>query len=72
MNLHMCGKFGANRSSRFVAFPEFVLTLVRLLPAVRRPDHVDIKVTNFLHSNFRSVGWRARGGVNGMLPGCEN
>ena len=25
MNLHMCAKFGINRSSRLVAFPEFVL-----------------------------------------------
>ena len=26
MNLHMCAKFGVNRSSRLVAFPEFVLS----------------------------------------------
>ena len=26
MNLHMCAKFGVNRSSGLVAFPEFVLS----------------------------------------------
>ena len=31
----MCAKFGANWSSRLVAFSEFVLRLVRLLAAVR-------------------------------------
>ena len=35
MNLYMCAKFGANRSSRLVAFLEFVLRLVRLVAAVR-------------------------------------
>ena len=35
MNLHVCAKFGANRPSRLVAFPEFVLRLVRLFAAVR-------------------------------------
>ena len=35
MNLHRCAKFGANRPSRLVAFPEFVLRLVRLFAAVR-------------------------------------
>ena len=25
MNLHMCAKFGINRYSRLIAFPEFVL-----------------------------------------------
>ena len=91
MNVHMCAKFGANRPSRLVAFPECVLRLVRLFDAVRadsrkntpkdniytctsnensniRPEHADINVTNFLHSNFRSVQWRARGGVNDILP----
>ena len=34
--------------------------------------HADINVTNFLHSNFRSVEWRARGGVNDMLSACKN
>ena len=29
-------------------------------------------VTNFLHSNFRSVWRRARGGVNDMLSACKN
>ena len=56
MNLHMCAKFGANRSSRLVAFSEFVLTLVRVLAAVR--------------ADSRSVG--ARGGVNDILPACKN
>ena len=35
MNFHMCAKFGANRPSRLVAFPEFVLRLVRIFAAVR-------------------------------------
>ena len=91
MNMHMCAKFGANRPSRLVAFPEFLLRLVRLFAAVRagsrkstqkttfihrklqfRPEHADVNVTNFLHINFRSVQWRARGGVNDILPACKN
>ena len=28
--------------------------------------------TNFLHSNYRSVQWCARGGVNDILPTCKN
>ena len=35
MNLHMCAKFGANRPSRLVAFPECVLRFGRLFAAVR-------------------------------------
>ena len=35
MNLHMCAKCGANRPSRLIAFPEFVLRLVRLFAAIR-------------------------------------
>ena len=35
MNVHMCVKFGANRPSRFVAFPQCVLRLVKLFVAVR-------------------------------------
>ena len=35
MNLHMSANFCANRPSRLVAFPEFVLRLVRLFAAVR-------------------------------------
>ena len=35
MNLHMYAKFGANRPSRLVAFPELVVMLVRLFAAVR-------------------------------------
>ena len=31
----MCAEFGANRPNRLVAFPEFVLRLVRLFVAVR-------------------------------------
>ena len=91
MNLHMCAKFGANRPSRLVAFPEFVLRLVRLFAAVRADsrkntpknniytskiiipaEHADINITNFLHSNFPSVQWRARGGVNNILPAAKN
>ena len=34
MNMHMCAKFGANRSSRLVAFRKLVFRLVRLLAAV--------------------------------------
>ena len=54
MNVHMCAKFGANRPSHLVAFPEFVLTLVRLFTAVRadsrkntgKKQHVYIKNYN--------------------------
>ena len=35
MNVYMCAKFGANRPSRMVAFPEYVLRLFRLFAAVR-------------------------------------
>ena len=37
-----------------------------------RPEHADINVTNFLHSNFLSVLWRARGGVNDIVPACND
>ena len=33
---------------------------------------LNLNVTNFLHSNFRSVQWIARGGVNGNVPACNN
>ena len=46
MKLHMCAKFGANRSSRLLAFPEFVLRLVRLLATVRA---VSRKKNTFIH-----------------------
>ena len=91
MNVHMWAKFGANRPSRLVDFPEFVLRLVRLFAAVRadsrkntpkttfkhrklsfRPEYADINVTYFLHSNFRSVQWCGRGGVNDILTACKN
>ena len=35
----MCAKYGANRPSRLVAFPEFVLRLVRLFAALRAQKH---------------------------------
>ena len=37
-----------------------------------RPKPYHINVTNFLHSNFRSVQWHARGAVNGNVPACSN
>ena len=43
MNLHICAKFGGNRPSGLVAFPEFVVRLVRLFAAVladSRKEHV--------------------------------
>ena len=30
---------------------------------ITRPEHADINVTNFIHSNFLSVPWIARGGA---------
>ena len=33
-----------------------------------RPEHADTNVNNFLHSNFLSVLWRARGGINYSVP----
>ena len=29
-------------------------------------------VTNFLHINFLSILWRARGGVNDIVPACND
>ena len=90
MNLHMCAKFGANRPSRLVAFPEFVPRLVRLFATVRVdsckntpknniytskiiiPAHAEINLTIFLHSNFLSVQWYARGGVDDIVPQCND
>ena len=86
MNLHMCAKFGINRSSRLVAFPECYVSSALshwarcLAQKHAKKQHLYIEnynsgpnmQTNFLHSNFRSVGWRARGGVNDMLSACKN
>ena len=45
MNLHMCAKFNTIRPSCLVAFPEFVLRLVRLFAAVRaKKQHLYIKI----------------------------
>ena len=51
MNLHnvMCATFGSNRSSSLVAFPEFVLSLVRLLAAVRAVSRKTREKTTFIH-----------------------
>ena len=54
MNLHMCSKFGANRPSRFVAFPEFVLRLVRLFADVRADLHKTRKKTHLYIENYNS------------------
>ena len=51
MNLHMCAKFGANLPSHLVAFPEYVLRLVRLFAAVR----ADSRKTQHLYiENYNS------------------
>ena len=50
MNVHMCAKFGANRPSRLVAFPEFVLRLVRLFAAV----HADSRKNTPKNNNYTS------------------
>ena len=52
MNLHMCAKFGANRPSRLVAFPEFVLRLVRLFAAVRADSRKNTQKNNIYTSNI--------------------
>ena len=52
MNLHMCAKFGANRPSRLVAFPEFVLRLVRLFAAVRADSRKNTPKNNIYTSKI--------------------
>ncbi len=52
MNLHMCDTFGANRVSRFVAFLEFVLRLVRLLAAVRADSRKNTPKNNIYTSKI--------------------
>ena len=71
MNLHMCAKFGANRPSSLVAFPEFVLRLVRLFAAVCADSHKNTPKNNIYTSKI-IIQWRARGGVNDILPACKN
>ena len=46
MNLHMYVKFRVNRPSRLVAFPEFVLRLVRLFAAVRADSRKNTQKNN--------------------------
>ena len=53
MNLHMCATFGANRPSRLVAFPEFVLRLVRLFAAVRADTRKTTKKNVYIE-NYNS------------------
>ena len=50
LNLHMFAKFCANRSSRLVAIPEFVLRLVWLLAAVRAVTRKNTPKDNFYAS----------------------
>ena len=50
MNLHMCAKFGANRPRRLVAFPEFVLKLVRLFAVVRADSRKNTPKNNIYTS----------------------
>ena len=52
MNLHMYAKFGANRPSRLVAFPEFVLRLVRLFAAVRADSRKNSPKNNIYTSKI--------------------
>ena len=56
MNLHMCAKFGANRHSRLVAFPEFLLRLVRLFAAVRADWHKNTPKNNICTSKIINSG----------------
>ena len=51
-NLHMCAKFGANRPSRLVAFPEYVLRLVRLFAAVRADSRKNTPKNNIYTSKI--------------------
>ena len=60
MNLHRCAKFGANRPSRLVAFPKFVLRSVRLFAAVRADSR---KITPKKCEGGR--GWREGGREGG-------
>ena len=34
--------------------------------------YAGLNATTFLHSNFLSVPWLARGGANGNVPACDN
>ena len=52
MNLHTCAKFGASRPSRLVAFPEFVLRVVRLFAAVRADSRKNTPKTNIYTSKI--------------------
>ena len=47
-----CAKFGANRPSRLVAFPEFVLRLVRLFAAVRADSRKNMPKNNMYTSKI--------------------
>ena len=49
---HMCAKFGANRPSRLVPFPEFMLRLVRLFAAVRADSRKNTPKTNMYTSKI--------------------
>ena len=72
MNLHGCAKFGANRPSLLVAFPECVLMFVRLFPAVRAaslkvlPQHP--LIVTLLLSTIRILGPRLTGFLFGFTP----
>ena len=52
MNLHMYAKFGANRPSGLIAFPEFVLRLVRLFAAVRADSRKNTPKNNIYTSKI--------------------
>ena len=55
MNLDMWAKFGANRPSHLVAFPEFVLRLVRLFAAVRADSRKNTPKTQHCYiENYNS------------------
>ena len=51
-NLHMCANFGANRPSRLIAFPEFVLRLVRLFAAVCADSRKNMPKNNIYTSKI--------------------
>ena len=55
MNLHICAKFGANRPSRLVAFPEFVLRLVQFSRrCTRRLEQKHAKKQHLYIKNYNS------------------
>ena len=84
----MCAKFGANRPIRLVAFPEFVLRLVRLFAAVRAdsckntPKKQHLYIENYNSGRnmqtstsltfFTAIFVAFSGAIAEDLPACKN